>query len=70
MNISKHENIFQLSINETQAKAKELIGRKLTDDEIISVKKVIEEGLSFDLETVFQAAIQEATEVKTTEYKI
>ena len=64
MNISKHENIFQISINETQAKAKELIGRKLTDDEIISVKKGIETGLFFDIETVFQTAIEEATEAK------
>ncbi len=67
MNISKHENIFQISINETQAKAKELIGRKLTDDEIISVKKGINAGLSFDIETVFQTAIQEASEATIIE---
>ncbi len=70
MNITKHENIFQISINETQAKAKALIGRKLTDDEIISVKNGIEAGLSFDIETVFQVAIQEATEAKIIEYRI
>ena len=58
----ENENIFEISIEWVQAEAKKLIGRKLTDDEIFSVKKGIESGLLFDIETVFETAIENATE--------
>ena len=41
---------------------KKLIDRRLTDDEIFSVKKGIESGLFFDIDTVFKTAIENVTE--------
>lgn len=58
------ENIFEISIEWVQEEAKKQIGRMLTDDEILSVKKGIESGLLFDIETVFRTAIENATEYK------
>lgn len=60
--MSENENIFEISIEWVQEEAKKLIGRKLTDGEISSVKKGIESGLLFDIETVFKTAIENATE--------
>ncbi len=62
--MNENENIFEISIEWVQEEAKKLIGRKLTDDEISSVKKGIESGLLFDIETVFKTAIENATEFK------
>ena len=56
------ENIFEISIEWVQTEAKKLIDRRLTDDEIYSVKKGIESGLFFDIDTVFKTAIENATE--------
>ena len=56
------ENIFEISIEWVQTEAKKLIDRRLTDDEIYSVKKGIESGLFFDIETVFRTAIENTTE--------
>ena len=58
----ENKNIFEISMEWVQAEAKKLIGRKLTDDEMVSVKKGIESGLLFDIETVFKTAIENATE--------
>lgn len=58
----ENENIFEISVKWIQAEAKKLIGRKLTDDEMFSVKKGIESGLLFDIETVFKTAIENVTE--------
>ncbi len=58
----ENENIFEISIEWVQREAKKLIDRRLTDDEIFSVKKGIESGLFFDIETVFKTAIEDATE--------
>jgi len=55
------ENIFEISIEWVQTEAKKLIDRRLTDDEIYSVKKGIESGLFFDIETVFRTAIENTT---------
>ena len=62
MQMRENENIFEISIEQVQAESKKLIGRKLADDEIFSVKKGIESGLLFDIETVFKTAIENATE--------
>ncbi len=56
------ENIFEISIECVQTEAKKLIDRRLTDDEIFSVKKGIESGLFFDIDTVFKTAIENVTE--------
>ena len=58
----ENENIFEIPIEWVQTEAKKLIDRRLTDDEIYSVKKGIESGLFFDIETVFKTAIEDATE--------
>ncbi len=58
------ENIFEISIDPVQSEAKEYIGRKLTNDELNSVKRGIEAGLLFDIDTVFKTAINDAVEQK------
>jgi len=58
----ENENIFEISIEWVQTEAKKQIDRRLTDDEIFSVKKGIESGLFFDIETVFRTAIENTVE--------
>ena len=60
--MKKNENVFEISIEQVQTEAKKLINRRLTDDEIFSVKKGIESGLFFDIETVFKTAIENTIE--------
>ena len=57
------EILFSVSVGWVQAEAKEYINRKLTEAELLYVKKGIEEGLNFDIETVFEAAIDEAVRI-------
>jgi hypothetical protein len=60
--MNENENIFEISMEWVQSEAKRRIGRELIGSEIYSVKKGIESGLLFDIDTVFTAAIQMATE--------
>ena len=60
--MEKEENIFEISVEWVQLEAKEIIGRELTDMELFSVKKGIEWGLLFDIDTVFRTAILDAAE--------
>ena len=55
--MDKNDNIFSISVDWVQEEAKLLIGRELTDDELYSVKKGIEAGLLFDIDTIFKTAI-------------
>ena len=60
--MEENKNIFEISVECVQIEAKKLIGRRLTDDEMYYVKKGIESGLLFDIDTVFRAAIEDAVE--------
>ena len=57
------EYIFKISYDWVQLEATELIGRKLTFEELHYVKKGIEAGLLFDIDTVFNTAIPNAVEI-------
>jgi hypothetical protein len=61
------EILYSVSVGWVQAEAKEHINRKLTESELLIVKKGIEEGLNFDIETVFEAAIDNAIEISKRE---
>jgi hypothetical protein len=54
------EKIFSISVEWVQQEAEKLIKRRLTDDELYSVKKGIEWGLLTDIDIVFKTAIEEA----------
>ena len=64
MNIN-HDNertVFSITAEDVQAVAVGMLNRKLTDYEMRTAEKCIESGLSFGIETVFKAAIEEAIE--------
>jgi hypothetical protein len=54
------ETIFLISQEDLQEEAFNLVGRKLTDNELRVAIKGINEGLSFGIDTIFCTAIEEA----------
>lgn len=54
------ENIFAISVEWVQLEAERMVNRRLTDDELYSVKKGIEWGLTTSIDIVFETAITEA----------
>lgn len=52
--------VFVVTKDELQEEAKRRIGMELDEQEMYSAKKGIEAGLSFNIETVFKAAIEDA----------
>lgn len=52
--------IFSVCVEDLQNEALMKIGRKLTEDEIHNASKGIEAGLSFDIDTIYATAIDEA----------
>ena len=55
--------VFVVTVGDIQQESIRLIGRKLTDEELDTATKGIDWGLSFDIDTVFKAAIDEAVDI-------
>ena len=62
---NQEEYIFSITVEWVQLEAERLIGRKLTTEELYSVKKGIEWGLLTDIDTVFETAIRNAARTKS-----
>jgi hypothetical protein len=60
MEEDKEEVIFAVKVKDLQNEAIQRMGRELTKDELVSASKGVESGLSFDIDTVFATAIDEA----------
>lgn len=54
------EFVFAIPKEDLQDEARERIGRTLTEEEISTAAEGIEAGLTFDIETIFAAAIEMA----------
>jgi len=67
--MKNEEILFYVDVGWVQEEAKRLIKRRLTDSELLSAKKGLEWGLTTDIDTVFEAAIEEAVELHSGEKK-
>jgi len=54
--------IFTIVVEDLQQKSMKLLGRRLTEDEIISASSGIEAGLLCDLDAVLRTAVDGAVE--------
>ena len=54
------ETMYAIVVDDVQEYAKKKIGRELTKDELYSVEKGISSGLNYDIDVVYETAIDEA----------
>ena len=57
------ESLYKILVDDIQSEAINLIGRELSDEEILSAKKMIECGLNTNIDTVFDTAILESIKI-------
>jgi hypothetical protein len=57
------EILFSIKVGRIQLEAMNYINRKLTEDELLYVKKGLEAGFDFDIDIVFETAIDDAVEL-------
>ncbi len=55
--------VFSVTAGDVQQESVRLIGRKLSDEELLKAIEGIDWGLSFDIYTVFETAINHAVDV-------
>jgi len=60
--MKEDEILFSINVGRIQIEAMDYINRKLTENELLYVKKGLESGLGFDIDTVFATAIDDAVE--------
>jgi hypothetical protein len=62
MNLNRDDErmVFAISTEDVQDVAVSLLERRLTDDEMRTAEKCIDSGLSFGIDIVFKAAVEEA----------
>ncbi len=57
--LQQNEIVFAISKEDLQFEAREKIGRELTKEEILIAKKGLENGLLFDIDTVYRTIFSE-----------
>ena len=62
LNYQDKKTVFSITAEDVQDVAVSMLDRRLTDYEMHTAEKCIESGLTFGIDIVFKAAIEEAVE--------
>jgi hypothetical protein len=57
--MQQNEILFAITTEDLQYEAKEKLGRELSDDEIEIAKRGLENGLLFDINTIYKTIFKE-----------
>lgn len=57
--LQKNDLVFAIRIEDVQNEAREKMGRELNEEEILIAKKGLENGLLFDIDTVYRTIFSE-----------
>ncbi len=68
-NLNGDKIIFSVTEDDLQQEAVRLVGKRLNEDELYVAAKGIDWSLSFDIETVFRTAINEAVKNNDKRYQ-